>query len=80
MLQVITSSRFWVSIAIIGCATLLALKGTISGDLAIGTMSGLAAGFGVGKTWGAGAKLKAIPAVSVEEGGNSASADDGGEG
>ncbi len=60
MYEVIKSSRFWIAIVIcISCLTLAVLK-IVTGDMAIGTMMGILAGFGVGKTWGNG-----NPAVNV---------------
>lgn len=52
MNQVLTSSRFWISLLIVVCVTVLAALKIVSGDLAVGTMGGLVGGFGVGKTWG----------------------------
>lgn len=58
MFDVLRSSRFWLSLAIVAAATLLACFKVISGDLAIGTMSGLLGGFGVGKAWGDGFEVR----------------------
>lgn len=67
--QVFSSTRFWISVLVCIAATLLAALKVISGDLAIGTMSGLVGGFGVGKAWG-GASDKATPtAPSAGDGG-----------
>jgi hypothetical protein len=48
-MEVIKSSRFWISIVIIVSLTVLAALKVISGEAATGGMMGLLGGFGVGK-------------------------------
>ena len=50
--NVLKSPRFWISLAIIGAVTMLALYKLISGDLAVGTMGGLLGGGVLGKEYG----------------------------
>jgi hypothetical protein len=49
--EVFKSSRFWISMAVIASVTLLACLNIVSGDMAVGTMTGLVGGFGIGKAW-----------------------------
>ncbi len=65
--EVLRSSRFWIALVICGGAIALAILNRISGELAIGTMSGLMIGFGVGKA-GSSGKLDALIAAGVRAG------------
>ncbi len=51
-METLKSSRFWIAVLICGAVTALACLRIITGDLAVGVMSGILGGFGVGKTWG----------------------------
>lgn len=76
MKDVIGSTRFWVSIVVCICVTVLAGLKIISGDLACGIMGGLVGGFGVGKTWttnaaaASAAAAAAVVAVADEKAGS----------
>jgi hypothetical protein len=51
-MDVIKSSRFWISIVIVAAVTVMACLGKVSGEAATGAMTGLLAGFGVAKSGG----------------------------
>lgn len=58
-MDVIKSSRFWLSLAIIAAAVVLAVTKLIDGNVAIATMTGLLGGFGVAKA-GASSGVKVL--------------------
>lgn len=51
-MDVIKSSRFWISLAIVAAVTALACLKAISGGEAVASMLGLLGGFGVAKSGG----------------------------
>lgn len=51
-MDVIKSSRFWISVAIVASITVLSCLGKLTGESATAAMMGLLGGFGVAKSGG----------------------------